>query len=87
MFDANTGLPELPEGMFWRIKPSIAEYAHVEIRKKVWFFSVLKAYGVLRKSELTSRSEILTTAYYAMKCLYNKTDIAKVYGDYPPKKL
>lgn len=35
-------LPELPEGYFWRVteNPLIGNKPFVELRKKVWFFSV-----------------------------------------------
>lgn len=36
-------LPALPEGMFWRVREGAFHTDVVELRKKVWFFSVKKA--------------------------------------------
>jgi hypothetical protein len=88
--DETTGLPELPEGYFWRIKKFIAPYARVEIRRADKFFSTLIESGVLYRAETGDHKKIVDTAQFALKKWNEYRGLSareSVYGDYPPKKL
>lgn len=86
--DPATGLPELPEGSFWRVKMSYS-HPHVTIRRnvtllgmKLWSYEVAEEI-MLRLTEDEIRREALV--------LYGKTYRSdfdgSLLGDYPPKKL
>lgn len=88
--DETTGLPELPEGYFWRIKKDIYPFAQVQIRKQGRFFSYKKYSSPLYRSSLEYPRAIVKTAEYAIESWQRQNKILgdnDVYGDYPPKKL
>lgn len=88
--DDLTGLPELPEGYFWRVRPGSFRMDRLELRKRVWFFSVeedsriLPFYGGNREP-LDPGETILVHAKSIMKEFHNPW--GSYYGDYPPKTL
>lgn len=84
--DENTGLPELPEGHFWRIKDSSPEYLRVQIRKRAWIGSKVMAWSVVRKSNATP-DEVLRTATLVLWEIKHGANWRNCLGDYPPKKL
>lgn len=88
--DPSTGMPEVPEGHFWRIKKHTAEYMVVQLRKRVLFWSVVVEDWTVNKAK-ASAGEILTAANFALRHLAQKrdtTDSWKQYiGDYPPLTL
>ena len=90
MTDTETGLPELPEGYFWRVVEGADHITYVELRKKAW----LGSRRVDRRScryyneyhdVLDPRDEILSCALWIMKEFHDPW--AEFYGDYPPKSL
>lgn len=90
MTDATTGLPELPEGYFWRVRPGSLHMDKLELRKRVWFFSILQDSRVLHyytdtQRVLDPRDEILRAARKILKEFVNPWEA--FYGDYPPKRL
>ncbi len=90
MVDTATGLPELPEGYFWRVK-----FDRVEIRKKLRWGSTLECRGYLRSLSMPGTdiagailAEAETTADY-WRCNRFRDSLVRdsLVGDYPPKKL
>lgn len=85
--DPRTGLPEVPEGYFWRVKPSSGSYILVELRKKTWLGSTCVEWSVVRKDK-ASKYEIIFVAHYVMEKWHKvEPDLSHFYGDYPPKSL
>lgn len=88
--DVNTGLPELPEGYFWRVRIGSMHMTYVELRKKSWFGSLRVQRRRARYYDgdgevLDPREEIITLAMSIMKEFNDPW--TPFYGDYPPKKL
>lgn len=81
-----TGLPELPEGYFWRVKESFGQFTNFQIRKKLLFGSVLVTEGVTESWKLNDLHFRWMANY-----TYGKFDLRagayKYMGDYPPKRL
>lgn len=87
--DSTTGLPELPQGHFWRVKKSIGPFADVQLIKKVWIFNRVVEWTSLYRYELTP-SEIRSCADFILRYknpFGSRTGDTSLYGDYPPKKL
>lgn len=88
--DPKTGLPELPEGHFWRVKMGSLSINHLELRKKAWYGSRklhdrALFYYDRNKNVLDPAGEIERAATSIMNEFIDPwTDY---YGDYPPKKL
>lgn len=85
--DESTGLPELPEGYFWRVTPgSGSRYVYLQMRKRRWLGSKLIDDSILRKSEITV--ELVQRRATKILLDFNPdSDYKKFVGDYPPKKL
>lgn len=83
MIDKDTGLPELPEDLFWRVKKSFGQSV-IQLRRKVWFFSVKVDEEFLVR---VNRSYILEDADTIVRRYNNRSVRESLYGDYPPKKL
>lgn len=86
MTDPATGLPELPEGHFWRITRSAGDYLRVQIRRKLRLGSRVVAWSVVLKSK-ANPEEIVHAAGYAMRDLRQGKRWREYLGDYPPKTL
>lgn len=88
--DDKTGLPELPEGYFWRVKESVSIFVDVEIRKKWWVGSRQVAWTSMYRSQL-SKQKILECARYVLskwrRDVTETNDSRALLGDYPPKSL
>lgn len=92
--DNETGLPELPEGYFWRVKETYkgSTYLRVEIRKRGLIGSRRIEWHPVEKSR-ASDFEIKRAAEYAL-VWKNQGGFdssgdrwKKFVGNYPPKKL
>lgn len=89
-----TGLPDLPEGYFWRIRETYrgSENIRVEIRKRRIIGSKRIEWHPVSKSEVNP-SRILSAAEYALMWMRDGgfdskgTAWKQHVGDYPPKKL
>ena len=88
MTNTETGLPELPEGYFWRVVEIAAHITRVELRKKAWLGSrrvrscrYYESYHTVREPG----ERILSCALGIMKEFHDPW--AEFYGDYPPKSL
>lgn len=85
--DDVTGLPELPEGYFWRIANRVSIYIDVEIRKKTWIGSKMVTQKVTTISDASAR-RIRTLAELAHRDVFGDgASWRQILGDYPPKKL
>lgn len=84
--DESTGLPELPEGYFWRVVNSGEEYVRVQVRRKTLFGSKVEGWCPVRKKE-ANKSTISSAARYALIESKQGTGWRSYLGDYPPKKL
>lgn len=89
--DDATGLPVVPEGMFWRIRKTINPFAHVELRRKLAIGSTLVERAVCYRFELTGPREILSTCAFVLNQVHKNRRLEKAafkpWGDYPPRKL
>lgn len=88
--DSATGLPELPEGYFWRVRTGSLSRDYLDLRKKTWYGSKVIDNRVLRYYDgegnvIEPRVEILNRAKRIYGEFENPWD--EYYGDYPPKKL
>lgn len=93
--DTNTGLPELPEGHFWRVTSGV-DGMEVQWRKPTWYGS-----KVVGSTEIDVNSEGVSICYnqaitpedvlYNAKYVYKQQERYQknrnLLGDYPPKKL
>lgn len=84
--DKSTGLPELPEGYFWRLRRSSLEYLRLEIREKRLIRSKVVTWSVIAKDDV-SITEIQRTAILVKHSFKKGTNWKSYLGDYPPKKL
>lgn len=95
-----TGLPELPEGYFWRIKKSTGiRWNDIQIRRKRFIGSTkMGEHPVCRTDEKITVDVIVRSAKYLLslervqQALAPQTaeplpDPRQFYGDYPPKSL
>lgn len=92
-----TGLPELPDGYFWRVTrvggKGYANALYLSIRRKVLFFSVRVEYGMVRpyswaptvEEGLRKRAKSILEDWQESAISHPRLDT--VLGDYPPKKL
>lgn len=98
--DPNSGLPELPEGLFWSVRySSTMRWYELQLRKKMAIGSRKLGYWAMWASEFNEK-RILEWSKYAMR-QPETTDHLKraqgldpkrprehrLLGDYPPKKL
>lgn len=82
-----TGMPELPEGHFWRITSGFgSEYLRIQVRKRRWLGSSVVVWTVVAKDEATPRKIRQRAASTAAK-LSNPYRWVDFVGDYPPKRL
>ena len=89
--DEATGLPELPECYFWRIRHSVGEWWVVEIMRRRRFRPAKREeYGVFSKYK-ACRKEVMSTALFAYrqweKLGHRDEFLKNIKGDYPPKRL
>lgn len=86
--DENTGLPELPEGYFWRVKSDIAGTKVHLMRKRKYLpgVSVGSTYIYLSPARTTQRA-IELAASDVLDALSEKEVLRPFKGDYPPKML
>lgn len=85
--DETTGLPQLPEGMFWRItKPNIIGNHEIQLRKKLFIGSVKLEYGQVPPGAMRP-GRIYESAAWALAQLNVSKQGAPFIGDYPPKRL
>lgn len=90
--DAGTGLPELPEGYFWRVKTGpLGIFPWVELRKKTRFGS--KKIDGSWWSGNNFRSIEAEIVYLASR-IFEQFEVAQereskyhLIGDYPPKSI
>lgn len=89
--DAKTGLPVLPEGYFWRVRRGALEVSHLELRKRVGWFSktiasrVCNYYYTGGVDVIEPEVEILFRAESIMKEFHDPW--IPFYGDYPPNTI
>lgn len=82
------GLPELPEGYFWRVRPLYLHsgFSRIELRKKVWLYSIPLACGdipdTLINEQLVFIAEKVLLQHNRNLSAFFASDH---YGDYPPK--
>lgn len=91
--DAETGMPVLPEGYFWRVRADrdSSGYIDVQIRRKFWIFSRAVVSTCSSKKNVKSGETILADAAYLVRNKFKTPTEPKPWehflGDYPPKKL
>lgn len=86
VIDLSTGLPELPEGYFWRVKESFGQFVKFQIRKKLLLGSSLIVESVTESWELND-GHFRFMAQHTYGKFDGRTGARKYIGDYPPKKL
>lgn len=87
--DDATGLPQVPEGMFWRVKKQTSLHWRVELREEKFFSSRLVSYATSRYDIApVSKENILSSAAFALT-EYRRTSHGdmSLLGYYPPKKV
>lgn len=90
--DEATGLPVLPDGYFFRVKTGTFDiFPWVELRQKLWIFSVRIA-GKWSASQFSSvEAKISWLAFRLWEdfeaCRVEVEASIRLSGDYPPKKL
>lgn len=97
ILDPNTGLPQLPPGMFWRVMREriIDSPIRIELRRKTWYGSREVEHvwsGTISESVVLHQAASCYTQWReeCAKRRVNKTHSRKLddlIGDYPPKKL
>jgi hypothetical protein len=87
--DKNTGLPELPEGHFWRIvdRHETIYPVKLQLRRKTWYGSTVVATDISgsHPEYVLATAESLFSLVEAR--LSQKARVKALVGDYPPKKL
>ena len=88
--DETTGLPELPEGEFWRVTDGYDnKYHYVQLRKKgkfLWFNVSYKITDELIFSGLSQES-ILEASYRIIRRIEDNENNQHLIGNYPPNSL
>lgn len=87
--DTETGLPELPEGHFWRVLVRYNHHYRIQIRKEVKLFGFPLGSEEISEQvmlELT-RGEIRNRANELYHKTYKSDSQFALLGDYPPKSL
>lgn len=86
--DPASGLPKLPKGYFWRVKPCYSRFCDyavdVELRKRTWIFSHRVDDIFSTVPGIPYSAAFLVESFYSTRSRYNGVD--DVIGDYPPKK-
>lgn len=95
--DERTGLPKLPEEYFWRVYATYRRMYErqsitVELRKKVWFWSVEVSHDStwVSTAPYTPEDDVKYLAAELAKRFYSviyRDDLSYLNGDYPPKAL
>jgi hypothetical protein len=86
-------MPEVPEGYFWRVVPSVLHTDKLQLRKKTWYGSrkvderLLNYYYTDSRDPIPPVESILWAANLLMKEAEFNDPWPKFYGNYPPKKL
>jgi len=88
--DPNTGLAELPEGYFWRVKlctnPFSDAALELELRKRVLrIFSTEIDFIYTTQKRLGEAANALASSFYRES--EDRMYSPSILGDYPPKKL
>lgn len=90
--DPDTGMPVVPEGYFWRVKPGQMYAVIVELRRK-WFWGFTHCVEDTLGDDL-SEDGIRNLAAYVLNKWEQRAiqkrereEIRALFGDYPPKKL
>lgn len=89
--DPNTGLPEVPEGFFFRVAKTGFGYWQVQLRRRRrgWFSKNEESATHVNERPINRRWILDGAAYVITK--YRERDPRKsdatLLGDYPPKKL
>jgi hypothetical protein len=84
--DPTTGLPELPEGFFWRVTDE-GKYSYVKLkktRKRFWAKTVADSIMETRK---VTKELIRSRAWSLLEGFRFEGPDADLFGDYPPKSL
>jgi hypothetical protein len=87
--DENTGLPELPEGHFWRVLVRYGVHYRIQIREEVKILGFKLGsceVGEQVMLELTP-NETSRRARELYHKIYMGKDQKSLLGDYPPKSL
>jgi hypothetical protein len=91
IIDPATGLPQLPEGYFWRVEKAMpgSQYGYVRLmrRRKAWVPKV-EASRIFTLTELTE-SELFSDAVqvYSDFDFEGTARYRTLLGDYPPKTI
>lgn len=81
--DTATGLPDLPEGYFWRVT-DWGEFLFIKLVKKGWINVTVKKSPIFKKD--ATQSLILHVARDIYRETFDKTHL-KYVGDYPALSL
>lgn len=88
VMDPNTGMPEVPEGYFWRVKRGGYYKLEVQLRKR-WFWQFSHSVESCPLDDATEWGVVNNAAYILER--WNKRTlgptVSGLLGDYPPKKL
>ena len=90
MTNTETGLPEVPEGYFWRIQQGAFSIYRIELRRKRWIGSARVDSAILdyydaHRQVLEPRVEAFRKAQNIMK-EFNDPWV-ELLGDYPPRNI
>lgn len=100
--DEATGLPELPENYFWRVRPTHKDSPYLRIEmmrgikvhkrdflgfRKLINRNEVVEWGAVSKDEATPQEVLRTACYVLRKSTNTPVNWEAVVGEYPPKKL
>lgn len=95
MIDKNTGLPEVPEGYFWRVKKFNYDYSRytvdVQLRHRIWGGFSTEVANLLAEgnaeSILNAALTVLRMWGREINAQAKRDEREQFIGDYPPKRL
>lgn len=91
VMDPDTGMPEVPKGYFWRVKPGGMYKLKVELRQR-WFWGISFEVEMCVTDDATEWG-VRNNAAYILNRWQERTrkatgkGVEALLGDYPPKKL
>lgn len=91
--DSKTGLPEIPEGYFWRVRYSLMDrhYWYVELRQLSWYGSkIIKRHtcaGRMNEYKIREHADTILWVLGGKGAVAQGRKRTDLTGDYPPKKL